>query len=149
LTTDVIRATARLIQLRPRVTDADAGALVKEAEAVRYTVAIVEIDPREESGVIPNDSEAFMQPLGKPNTAVHGPLTPQLRDVRALAGILQRNYDYDRFWITFPLKRADGTPLFSTNDPMRSLSCCGFTTKRGRARVVVAMPVIVCGTRRI
>lgn len=29
-----------------------------------------------------------------------------LRDVGALAGVVRRNYDYDRFWVAFPLKTA-------------------------------------------
>jgi hypothetical protein len=33
---------------------------------------IVDIDPREGSGVIPNDWEAFLQPKGRPEAAVRG-----------------------------------------------------------------------------
>jgi hypothetical protein len=112
MTPDVIRATARMIQLRSRLADSDARALVKEAEAAGETVVMVEIDPREGSGVIPNDWEAFLQPQGEPDAAVRGTIAPQLRNVKALAGVLRRNYDYDRFWVTFPLTRADGKPLF-------------------------------------
>lgn len=55
LSPDVIRATARLIQLRSRLPEAETRALVAEAESIVGTVIIVEIDPREGSGVIPND----------------------------------------------------------------------------------------------
>ena len=64
--------------------------------------------------MIPNDWAAFLQPIlpgrveGKP---VRGESTPGLRDVRALAGVLRRNYDYDRFWVVFPLAHADGAPV--------------------------------------
>jgi hypothetical protein len=47
---------------------------------------------------------------------VRGTARPDLREVRALAGVLRRNYDYDRFWVTFPLKTADGQPLFTPAD---------------------------------
>ena len=112
LTPDVIRATARLLQLRSRLSNEEVRALVAEAEALPGTVVMVEIDPREGSGVIPNDWEAFLQPKGQPARAVRGVVSPKLRDVKALAGVLRRNYDYDRFWVTFPLEK-DGSTIFS------------------------------------
>jgi hypothetical protein len=36
---------------------------------------------------------------------------PKLRDVKALAGVLRRNYDYDRFWVVFPLETRTGERL--------------------------------------
>jgi hypothetical protein len=39
--------------------------------------------------------------------------TPDLRKLPALQGVRQRNYDYDRFWVVFPLVRSDGTALFA------------------------------------
>lgn len=111
MTPEVIRATARLLQLRSRLSDDETRALVAEAEAVGGTVVIVEIDPREGSGVIPNDWEAFLQPKDSPARAVRGANTPKLRDVKALAGVLRRNYDYDRFWVVF-----DAGSLFSNTD---------------------------------
>lgn len=116
LTPEVIRATARLVQLRGRLSEADTRALVKEAEAVAGTVIMVEIDPREGSGVIPNDWQAFLQPKGRTDAAVRGTVKPELRDVKALAGVLRRNYDYDRFWVTFPLTRSSGAPVFAAGD---------------------------------
>lgn len=98
----VIRAGARLSQLRSRLTAEQTRALVTEAEAVGGTVVMVEIDPREGSGVIPLDWEAFLQPEGQPLAAVRGTNAPELRTVQALAGVLRRNYDYDRFWVVFP-----------------------------------------------
>ncbi len=87
-----------------------------DAERPGETVVMVEIDPREGAGVIPSDWAAFLQPIlpggvaGKP---VRGENTPRLRDVKALAGVLRRNYDYDRFWMVFPLTQADGSPLMA------------------------------------
>jgi len=113
LTGEVIRATARTLQLTQRLTDADAKLLVAAAEAVGNTVVMVEIDPREGSGVIPLDWTALLQPAGIESRAVRGENTPKLREVKALAGVLRRNYDYDRFWVVFPLRHPDGTPLFA------------------------------------
>jgi len=116
LTPDVIRATARLAQLRDRLSEGDTRALVKEGETAGGTVIMVEIDPREGSGVIPNDWQAFLQPRGRPGVAVRGTMRPQLREVKALAGVLRRNYDYDRFWVAFPLIQPTGAALFSASD---------------------------------
>lgn len=112
MTPDVIRATARLLQLRSRLSDEDTRALVVDAESVGGTVVMVEIDPREGSGVIPNEWEAFLQPEDAPGRAIRGVNTPRLRDVKALAGVLRRNYDYDRFWVVFN----PGNALFSEGD---------------------------------
>lgn len=115
-TPDVIRATARVFQLRERLSDADTTAMVESAERAGGTVVLVEIDPREGSGVIPNDWQAFLQPKERPGAVVRGTAKPELREVRALTGVLRRNYDYDRFWVTFPLTSGDGRPLFGPGD---------------------------------
>jgi hypothetical protein len=98
----VIRASARILQIRSRLTPQQTRELVAEAEAIAGTVVIVEIDPREGSGVIPLDWEAFLQPEGEPEAAVAGTNRPGLRPLKALQGVLRRNYDYDRFWMVFP-----------------------------------------------
>ena len=98
----VIRASARLQQLGSRLTPEQTRKLVAEAEGSGGTTVMVEIDPREGSGVIPLDWEAFLQPEGQSQLAVRGVNTPELRNVRALAGVLRRNYDFDRFWVVFP-----------------------------------------------
>ncbi len=118
MTGDVIRATARVLQISQRLSNEDALAMVAEAEAVGDTVVMVEIDPREGSGVIPSDWSAFLQPAtarGTEARAVRGEGRPQLRDVKALTGVLRRNYDYDRFWMVFPLRHPDGAPLFDAS----------------------------------
>jgi glycine/D-amino acid oxidase-like deaminating enzyme len=120
LTPDVIRATARLLQLRSRMSETAARDLVTEAETGIDTAFIVELDPREGSGVIPRDWEAFLQVKDRPDTSVRGTIEPRLRDVRALAGVLRRNYDYDRFWVTFSTT-ADGKPLFGPGDRVAQL----------------------------
>jgi hypothetical protein len=106
LTPDVIRGTARLLQIRERLATSDATALVSEAEAAGHTVIRVEIDPVEGSGVIPLDWGAFIQPKGvkegEPGSVV-GTNTPKLKGLKALSGIQQRDYAYDVFWVTFPL----------------------------------------------
>lgn len=118
MTPEVIRATARVLQLRSRLSDDETRALVAEAEAVGGIVVMVEIDPREGSGVIPNDWEAFLQPKDSPDRAVRGVINPKLRDVKALAGVLRRNYDYDRFWVVFD---ASSDSRFTASDQSAEL----------------------------
>ena len=112
LTPDVIKATARLAQLRRRLSEEQTRSLVADALAAGDTVIMVEIDPREGSGVIPLDWESFLQPAGAVERAVAGTNTPALREIAALAGVLRRNYDYDRFWVVFPLLDESGASLF-------------------------------------
>jgi hypothetical protein len=115
LTPDVMRATARLLQLNERLTPERAVALVKEAEAAGDAVFLVELDPNEGSGVIPNEWTALLQPKGLPRGETGGAtgrIVPALRDVRALAGVFRRDYTFDVFWVVFPLQSDAGRPLF-------------------------------------
>jgi hypothetical protein len=115
LTPEVIRASARIEQIRSRLSDDKTRELVAQAEAVGDTVVMVEVDPREGSGVIPLDWQAFLQPKGlKPDNAnaVAGINSPKLRDMKALAGVAERDYDYDILWVVFPLIDEKGRPLF-------------------------------------
>jgi hypothetical protein len=114
-TPEVIRASARWAQLRSRLADEETRHLVHEAESVGDTVVVVDIDPNEGSGVIPTDWEVVLRPLDAPFESgrfVHGTPVDSLRKLRALQTIEQRNYDYDRFWVVFPLTLEGGAPLF-------------------------------------
>ena len=115
LTPEVIRATARLVQLRNRLTDQQTRELVAEAESAGDTVFKVEIDPREGSGVIPEDWRAILQhkdlKVGAEG-AVSGVKSPKFQNIKALAGVLRRDYDWDVFWVAFPLVDKDKNPLF-------------------------------------
>jgi hypothetical protein len=118
MTSEVIQATARTLQLREGLSAEATKALVAEADRPGQTVVMIEIDPHEGSGVIPLDWQAYLLPYatGKGiDGAVAGVGTPKLRDVRAAGGILRRDYAYDRFWMVFPLKNEEGRPLFGPN----------------------------------
>jgi len=115
LTPDVIRATARAIQLDERLSPADTRRLIEEAETAADAVFLVEIDPNEGSGIIPLDWTAILQPRGLPRGeagAARGVLTPKLREVRALGGLFKRDYAYDAFWVAFRLTPEERTALF-------------------------------------
>lgn len=116
LTPEVIRAEARLIQLQERLSDDEARQLVARGNDAADTIILVELDPREGSGVIPLGWTAHLQPKDRPQgPVVKGSLMPRLRDVPVLKGVDKRDYAYDVFWVGFPLER-DGVPLFAPED---------------------------------
>jgi hypothetical protein len=112
LTSDVIQATVRWLQISERLTDIETEALVQEATAAGEVVLLVEIDPREGSGVIPTDWSAFLGPAGNGTDVARGVNTPALETVRALRGVHRRDYSYEQFWVVFPRETASGDPLF-------------------------------------
>lgn len=116
LTPEVIRASARLEQLRRRLSPEQTRTLVAEAEATGDTVVLVEIDPREGSGIIPLDWQAYLQPKGlktAESASVIGTNNSELREIKALAGAAERDYAYDLFWVVFPLLDEKNEPIFS------------------------------------
>lgn len=129
MTPEVIRASARLEQLHRRLSPDAARALVEAAESAAHTVVMVEIDPREGSGVIPLDWLALLQFDG--GDPIAGTVEPSLRELPALAGVLRRNYDYDRFWVSFPLVDADGRSLLP-DGAMRASLIVRIHDKEGR-----------------
>ncbi len=118
LTPEVIRASARMHQLVEGMNDEKTMDLVEEAEGPGDTVIMVEIDPREGSGIIPRDWVALLRPKTDDGSegAVQGVYRPQLRSVKALSGTGRRDYAYDIFWLVFPLVGSDGAPLFRDGD---------------------------------
>jgi hypothetical protein len=122
------------------LTNAETEALVRDATAAADVVIMIEIDPREGSGVIPNDWSAFLGPAGNEQGALRGTDTPRLANVKALHGVYARDYNNDLFWVTFPATRPDGTPLLpsGTTEAILSVRIAG---KEGR--VTFAVPTDV------
>ena len=118
LTPEVIRASARMHQLVEGMDDETTMDLVEDADGRGDTVILVEIDPREGSGIIPREWVALLRPKTDDGSerAVQGVNKPQLRNVKALSGTSRRDYAYDIFWLVFPLVRSDGAPLFRDGD---------------------------------
>ena len=111
-----MRASARLMQLGQRLLEEETQRLVSEAEEGGDIIFMVELDPDEGSGVIPRDWAVYLQPKGaEPGLLAEGSDTPRLRQVRALNGVLPRNYDYDRFFIVFSFFAKNGEPLFAAS----------------------------------
>lgn len=134
LTPEVIRACARLEQLRNRLTDEQTRNLVKEAEEAGDIIVMIEIDPNEGSGVIPVDWRVFLQSPGAradSGSAVSGIKSAQLRNMKVLSGVFRRDYDYDTFWVVFPVADEKGKALFAA-DVSRLELLVGIYNKEGR-----------------
>lgn len=139
LTPDVIRASARLRQLRDRATRDEALAWVRDAEGLADTIVMIELDPREGSGVIPLDWAAYLQPVGADPDAGHatkGVLLERGRQYPALAGVEKRDYDFDVFWVGFPL-RGGSAATFMRDAPMAELVV---RVQSSEGRVKLAVP---------
>ncbi len=115
---EVIRASARINQLKQRLSVEETRKIVHDAEAAGDIVVMIEINPNEGSGVIPLDWRVFLQPKGlapgQPG-AIAGIKSPHLKKVSALSGLYSRNYEYDVFWVTFPLVDENKEPLLPTD----------------------------------
>ena len=145
MTPEVIRASARLQQFIRALSPAETRKLVADAEAIEGTVVLVEIDPREGSGVIPRDWVSTFGPAGPAGSAplfVRGVEKPELRELPALAGGARRDYAYEVFWVVFPSKNDEGKLLFGPADKEAELSI-RIHDKLGKVRwpVTDALPV--------
>lgn len=116
-TPEVIRATARYFQLRQGLTEAAAQAMVEQAESAGDTVVLVEIDPREGSGIIPLEWEAYLRPKAEKSEAMGatGLKIAELRNLKVFESVTPRDYSYDRFWIVFRLTGENTQPLFPSS----------------------------------
>jgi hypothetical protein len=134
MSSEMIRAAARIQQITNRLSDDETKALVAEAESAGDLVVMIEIDPNEGSGVIPLDWRVFLQANGTGpgiGGAVAGIKSPQLRNVKALNGVFRRKYDYDLFFVVFPLTDGEGVPLISP-DALGLEVVVGIYNKEGR-----------------
>ncbi len=125
LTPEVIRASARLHQLRNGLDESTTRQLVSEAESREGTVILVEIDPREGSGVIPLDWVSQFGPAGlDPESAgrVRGSIDAAATTKPGLAGVADRDYSYDRFWVRFPWRLSDGRLVLQPSDGVAELT---------------------------
>ena len=143
MTPEVIRATARLEQIRLHLTNEQTRALVEEAERGNNLVALVEIDAREGSGVIPLDWRSDLRPNGTKagsSSIMSGISTPALRNVKALSGVARRDYAYDIFWVVFPLMDQIGNPAWESV-PGNIELVVGIYNKEGHVTWTVSDPL--------
>lgn len=145
LTPEVIRASARIEQIRNRLTVEQTKELVEEAELPDEIIVMVELDPREGSGVIPLDWRVFLQSKnykeGTGGWAIAGEKRPELKKYKALSGVFKRDYNYDVFWVTFPLLDNNDSPLIPRNTSEFELFV-GIYSKEGRVNWKIPNSVI-------
>ncbi len=128
---EAIKAAARMEQLISRLTDDETRNLVSEAEQENLVI-IVEIDPREGSGVIPNDWRAFIRSkYSSSNESIRGFVNNSLKNRKALQSVVKRDYDYDVYWISFPLIDKNGVSLWKSV-PNELELVVGIKEKEGR-----------------
>lgn len=133
-TPEVIRASARAEQIRNRLSADETRAMVAEAEATGDLVMMIEIDPAEGSGVVPLDWRVFLQPGGfvpGGEGAITGIKSPHLRNAKVFRGVTKRDYEYDVFWVAFPLLNKNNKPVFSEQVSTFELFI-GFYKKEGK-----------------
>jgi len=131
---EAIRATARIEQINNQLSDKETNALVIAAEKIESLIVLIEIDPREGSGVVPNNWRALLKPKDaeqNSSSAVRGINRNDLREVAALKGSVNRDYDYDIFTVEFPLKDEDGDSFLKTVPAEIELTV-GIYNKEGR-----------------
>jgi len=130
---EAIRAAARLEQIRSRLTEDETKKLVAEADQ-EDLVILIEIDPREGSGVIPNNWRAFLQAKDSAaNESLRGEEKSSLRNYKALQSVIKRDYDYDLFWVSFSLTDKNGVPLWKSV-PNELELIVGINEKEGRVK---------------
>ena len=140
---EAIRATVRRAQMLNGLTETEARKLVDEAEKERQLVVLVEIDPREGSGIIPSDWRVVLQPKGADGNLdqkIRGVKNQSLREITAYKGVFTRDYDYDVFWVAFPLKDEEGNSVW-TNAPGEIELVVGIYNKEGRVTWKVSEPL--------
>jgi len=114
-TPEALRASARFHQINNRLTNDQIRTLVAEAEVSGDLVAMIEIDPAEGSGVVPLDWRVFLERDGYvigSEGAVPGIKSPELRRSPIFQGVFKRDYEYDVFWVRFPLLNEKKKPVF-------------------------------------
>ncbi len=132
LAPEAIRSAARIEQLGNQLSDDKTNALIIAGEKIESLIVIVEIDPREGSGVIPNNWRALLKPKDiEQDSAVRGIIRNDLREITTLKGSVNRDYDYDIFIVEFPLKDENGNPFWKTVPTEIELTV-GIYNKEGR-----------------
>jgi hypothetical protein len=130
ITPKVAVAAGRLLELTKGMNPTDTGEVVKAAAEPNSWLLLVELDPREGSGVIPSGWFAKFGPAGNETLrAVGRPI--RLEGVwKSLVSAFPRDYSYDVFLLEFP-RTVDGAPLLRASDPEAELQV-RIESKQGR-----------------
>jgi hypothetical protein len=116
ITPTVAGAAARMLMLAKGMPRVEAVKAIQTCAENPGHYVLVEIDPREGSGVIPRDWLARFGARGAENRQVTGVVLPDDGVWRTLRMAFPRDYAYDVFLVQFPLVSEDGSSLLGPAD---------------------------------
>jgi len=134
ITQDVVSALARVLVAAKGVPEEKALSTLRALDGDWYYF-LLELDPREGSGVIPNDWVARFGPQAQPSRAIIGEILPETETWNLIAGAFPRDYAYDVFLVRVAKKTGDHRTL-ETNDTKAELTV-GIYNKVGHVHWLV------------
>ena len=111
ITTEVVLGAARLLMLTKGFSDLQAREVMDAANSPDSWLVLVELDPREGSGVIPGDWTARFGPRQDESRQVPGQEVAGQGVWKSLLSAFPRDYSYDVFLMKFPRNGPGGGPL--------------------------------------
>jgi hypothetical protein len=132
ITPEVAGAAGRLLTIVRGLDEKPASAAAAVAAKPESWFVLVELDPREGSGVIPNEWVARFGPKGEPEHQIVGHPIAIEGDWKTLLGAFPRDYAYDIFVVEFPRKHSDGSAVLPPGTGEAELSVRIYN-KQGRA----------------
>ena len=116
LTPQVFEAAGRILEFSKGMAAADVQGLLKELTADPAHYVLVELDPREGSGVIPRDWLSRFGPKGDDERQVVGQVVAEQGSWRTLMSAFPRDYAYDVFVVRFPVSTGERGSLIQPAD---------------------------------
>jgi hypothetical protein len=112
LTPEVVRATARILQLREGLNVETTDDMVQQAEAAADTAVLIELSGPEAAQVTAGEIEASFTPAGAAGGGpIPGTQAPGLEEVRAYRGVAPLSKESRAFWLAFKLPREAYVPV--------------------------------------
>jgi hypothetical protein len=121
ITSKAAVAAARILELSKGLTQAEAKEVVRQTAEPDSWLILVELDPREGSGVIPKDWSARFGPAGRETAQVTGRRIGREGAWGTLVSAFPRDYSYDVFLLAFP-RTAEGAPVLRPSDAEAELA---------------------------
>lgn len=116
LTPQVLQAAGRLLEITKDMPRAEVQRILQEVDLAGAYYVLVELDPREGSGVIPKDWLARFGPKGMEERQVAGQVTPYQGSWKTLLSVFPRDYSYDTFVVKFPTTVREDVKVLDTSD---------------------------------
>jgi hypothetical protein len=104
------------LEISKGLDHAEVERIIQEVEPDSAYYVLVELDPREGSGVIPRDWLARFGPKGIEDRHVSGQLIPNQGSWRQLISVFPRDYSYDIFIVKFLTELQNGIKVLDTPD---------------------------------